>query len=482
MNTLSRPESLALTALAAACAALLARTVRELDHADPLYASLALAGLGFAASYALIRWCGEAFARAGLKGRDLNKARAAELPETMGAVCAGVYVLLIIVFIPFAFYRDIAAATSGGGNKDVSVTLDQIEFGRHLYYFPHSKLATYLSALLSIQAIIILGLGDDLLDIRWRHKVLIPALAAVPMLAVYAVDFGVTAIVVPVPLQRWLGLGPLLDLGWLYYAYMAAVAVFCPNGINMLAGVNGVEVAQALVVAALLLANDALYLPPLTTYAHPATNAHLFSVYLLLPFVGVSLALLMHNWFPARVFVGDTYCYFAGMVFAVVGILGHFSKTLLLLFGPQLANFALSCPQLFGLLPCPRHRLPRLNRHTGKLEPSTFRLDDSDAAPPRWHVDAALQLLHHLRVVRITRGESRDGKHAPIVECTNLTLLNAWLVMFGPAREDALATRITLLQAACGVVALLVRHKMALWVFAEDNRGFGCLKVPGILA
>lgn len=39
--------------------------------------------------------------------------------------------------------------------------------------------------------------------------------------------------------------------------------------------------------------------------------------------------------FPARVFVGDTYCYFAGMTFAVVGIHGHFSKTLILMFLPQ---------------------------------------------------------------------------------------------------------------------------------------------------
>jgi len=41
------------------------------------------------------------------------------------------------------------------------------------------------------------------------------------------------------------------------------------------------------------------------------------------------------NRYPSRVFVGDTFCYFAGMTFAVVGILGHFSKTMLLFFIPQ---------------------------------------------------------------------------------------------------------------------------------------------------
>ena len=63
--------------------------------------------------------------------------------------------------------------------------------------------------------------------------------------------------------------------------------------------------------------------------------------------------------YPARAFIGDTFCYFSGMAFAVVGILGHFSKTLLLFFIPQIINFIFSCPQLFGLVPCPRHRLPR---------------------------------------------------------------------------------------------------------------------------
>ncbi|KZZ90606.1 UDP-N-acetylglucosamine-1-P transferase [Ascosphaera apis ARSEF 7405] len=320
---LSLTESLTLSAVAFGCLAVLGKTVLELDHEDPVYASLALSGIGFVASYALIRWCGNAFMRVGFKGKDMNKAKSIEIPETMGAICAIIYVLLIIVFIPFAFYKDIAAATSGGGNKDVAMTIDQIEFGRHMYYFPHNKLSIYLSALLSIQAIIILGLGDDLLDIRWRHKVCIPAFAAIPMLIVYYVDFGVTGVVVPLQLQPYLG--SFIDLGWMYYLYMAAISIFCPNSINMLAGVNGVEVSQSIVIAILLMINDSLYLPPFTPYRHPATDSHLFSVYLLTPFIGVSLALWWHNWYPAKVFVGDTYCYFAGMVFAVVGILGHFT-------------------------------------------------------------------------------------------------------------------------------------------------------------
>jgi UDP-N-acetylglucosamine--dolichyl-phosphate N-acetylglucosaminephosphotransferase len=62
-----------------------------------------------------------------------------------------------------------------------------------------------------LQTIVLLGIGDDLFDIRWRHKVFIPAVAAIPMLIVYFVDFGVTQMVVPIPLRRYLG--ELFDLG-----------------------------------------------------------------------------------------------------------------------------------------------------------------------------------------------------------------------------------------------------------------------------
>lgn len=293
---------------------------------------------------------------------------------------------------------------------------------------------------------------------------LIPAFSSIPMLIVYFVNFGVTHVMVPTLLQPYLG--SFIDLGWMYYVYMAAVAIFCPNSINMLAGVNGVEVSQSIVIAVLLVLNDALYLAPIAPYPHPATDSHLLSMFLLLPFIGVSLALWWHNWYPSKVFVGDTYCYFAGMVFAVVGILGHFSKTLLLMFIPQIFNFLYSTPQLFRLIPCPRHRLPRFNARTGLLEPSITEWQH----PPRPMIHSALELLRQFRLISIKKNEKGE-----IIESTNLTILNLWLVLFGPTREDRLALNIVVLQIVCGLAGLLVRHKLALLVFREDNRGFGIL-------
>jgi UDP-N-acetylglucosamine--dolichyl-phosphate N-acetylglucosaminephosphotransferase len=238
------------------------------------------------------------------------------------------------------------------------------------------------------------------------------------------------------------------------------MSIFSSNSINILAGINGIEVAQSVVIAVLIVVNDMLYLSPFTPYPHPATDSHLFSLYLLLPFIGVSLALLMHNWYPARVFVGDTYCYFAGMVFAVVAILGHFSKTLMLLLVPQAFNFVYSAPQIFHVIPCPRHRLPRFNARTGLLEPSRVEF----TKPLRKPIAESLKVLHRLRMLDVE--VNAEGQ---VVSSSNLTLINLWLVWFGPMREDRLAMGLLVFQFAIGLLGLFVRHRMALLIFTADN-------------
>jgi hypothetical protein len=71
----------------------------------------------------------------------------------MGAIPAIVYILLIIVFIPFPFYKDIVAATSGGGNRDVVLPEVQAETGRLLHKFPHNKVL--LAALVSAERLVL---------------------------------------------------------------------------------------------------------------------------------------------------------------------------------------------------------------------------------------------------------------------------------------------------------------------------------------
>nr|POE87904.1 udp-n-acetylglucosamine--dolichyl-phosphate n-acetylglucosaminephosphotransferase [Quercus suber] len=428
MPDLSRSENVLLGGLSTVCLAALVNGWTS--NGEPLFASLAISGLAFAFTYALIRWTGEDFIKRGYKGRDLSKKNSQEIP---------------------AFgYGSISSPLPPGKGEccrsgpEFAAVVDR-----------RMQLASYGFAYGTLASIVILGILDDSFDMRWRHKFFIPAFAALPMLGLYLVDFGVTHVVVPVPLRGYVG-GELIDLGVLYYLYMAAIAIFCPNSINILAGVNGIEVGQSLVIAFLIALNDMLYLLPTVHQPHPAAEQHLFSVYLLLPFIGGSLALLKHNWFPAKVFVGDTYCYFAGMVFAVVGILGHFSKTLLLLLIPQIFNFCYSAPQILGVVPCPRHRLPRFNARTGLLEPSvaTFTQDK----PLRPAVGAVLKMLHKLKLMRVVTNE--QGR---VTETSNFTILNLWLVWRGPMKEDRLAMEVLAMQTACGLAGQASLHRQQLY-------------------
>lgn len=381
-----------------------------------------------------------------------------------------------MAFIPFAFYKDIVAATSGGGNRDVVLSITEVETGRFLHRFPHSKLSAYQSALNTLQATTILGMADDILDLRWRHKFFIPAVASLPLLIVYYVDFGVTSVVVPNFLVPYMpNQARLIHLSFFYYLYMSALSIFAPNSINILAGINGIEVGQSIVIAGLLIINSSLYLVPFpgnpvlnngyATNPHPATDSHLLTLYLLLPFLAVSTALYIHNRYPAKVFVGDTYCYVAGMTFAVVAIMAHFSKTLLLLLIPQIINFIYSCPQLFKLVPCPRHRLPKFNARTGLLEPSVtpWTLEK----PPSKALTAVFLGLEKLHLIQVTV----EPKTNRISATSNLTIINLWLVWRGPMREDQLTRELLIMQTVCGLLGLLVRHTMALLIFSVDNRG-----------
>lgn len=420
-----------------------------------LQASLGFAIIGYVASDYIIPRCINLFISKGFTGKDLSKKDRPIIPETIGVIPAVIYLFLMFWFIPFLFYKYLVTGTNGGGNRLNST--EQLDSAVEL--FPHEKLASYLSAFLTLESTILLGIADDLLDIKWRHKFFIPAIAAIPMLIVYYVDFGITHVLIPTKfLQSYFGQS-LIQLGPLYYGYMAAVAIFAPNSINILAGVNGLESAQSVVIGSLLLLNDCIYF---LTAPHnsPAIESHLFSAALLIPYLGVALALTKYNWYPSRVFVGDTFCYFSGMVFAVVGILGHFSKTLLVFLIPQIFNFVYSVPQLAGIVPCPRHRMPRFNENDGLMYPSMASFEEK---PLNSTVSLVLRLLFKLKLVHIVE---KEGK---IVQVNNLTLINLTLVWFGPLREDKLCATIIAMQAFIGLVALSLRHMLAFWLFGYDN-------------
>ena len=116
----------------------------------------------------------------------------------------------------------------------------------------HSKVEVqveYNAALLSICLVVLLGFIDDVIDLRWKHKLIVPTIASVPIVATYK---GLTCVVVPKILRGLIG-SNLVDLDFMYYVYMLLLAIFCTNSINIYAGLNGLEVGQSLIIGCFIL-------------------------------------------------------------------------------------------------------------------------------------------------------------------------------------------------------------------------------------
>lgn len=77
--------------------------------------------------------------------------------------------------------------------------------------FHSLQLVELISALLSICCMILLGFADDVLNLRWRHKLLLPTIASLPLLTVYYVNFNRTTIMMPILFRDIIGSS--IDIG-----------------------------------------------------------------------------------------------------------------------------------------------------------------------------------------------------------------------------------------------------------------------------
>ncbi len=148
--------------------------------------------LAFAATKRLIPVLQRRTLKAGLYGKDINKkgteAGEKPIPESLGLAC-GLVFLVVMVLSQQLHYYDVASLVE------------------HLLHHGHGRmwqpelmsdawLVDYNAALATICFMLFLGFADDVLDIPWRVKLQLPAIAALPLLIAYS---GGTVIKVP----RW---------------------------------------------------------------------------------------------------------------------------------------------------------------------------------------------------------------------------------------------------------------------------------------
>lgn len=172
---------------------------------------------------------------------------------------------------------------------------------------------TLFAALTAILIATIIGLVDDILGwkigLRQKHKIMFTLAIALPIVVINA---GNSIMNLPF-------LGPT-DFGILYPLLIIPIAmVGVSNAFNMIAGYNGLEAGMGVII--------------LSTLSFIAFKTGSYWVAVLgLCMVASLLAFLFYNFFPAKVFPGDTLTYSIGAMIGIMAIMGNIEKFALILF------------------------------------------------------------------------------------------------------------------------------------------------------
>jgi UDP-N-acetylglucosamine--dolichyl-phosphate N-acetylglucosaminephosphotransferase len=250
--------------------------------------------ISFAVTYALIPAWIRAAHRIGLVGKDMNKYSKPEVAEMGGIAVVSGFMAGVLYYIGLSTF----------------------------YFHQDANLIYILAALTTVLIITIIGMLDDILGwkigLKQWQKPLLTLAAALPMMVVSA---GESTMVLPV-------VGSV-DLGILYPLVIIPIGIAgAANGFNMLAGYNGLEAGMGVII--------------LGAMGLVAWQSNLGWVAILAGCMALALlAFLRYNWFPARIFPGDSLTYSVGALIACVAILGNMEKIAIVLFLPYFLDFVL---------------------------------------------------------------------------------------------------------------------------------------------
>lgn len=190
-----------------------------------------------------------------------------------------------------------------------------------VYKWPENLL--YLFATIAAVLIAtIIGFVDDILGwkigLRARYKVALTFFISLPIAVINA---GQSAMNIP-----FIG---FVDFGILYPLLLVPLGIIgAANGFNMIAGYNGLEAGQGIIILTAL---------TIMAYAEGNTYAALIGSCM----VSALLAFYIFNKYPSKIFPGDTLTYPVGAVIAIVAILGDVEKYAIILFIPYFIELVL---------------------------------------------------------------------------------------------------------------------------------------------
>lgn len=257
------------------------------------YSIIAIVLSFFATLYLIPKWIFRA-KKAGLVGKDLHKKPKTMIPEVGGLVVVGGFLLGSLVYIAF-----------------------------RVFIYNDTSLVHILFAVISaILIATVIGLVDDILGwkigLRQYQKAILTVAIAIPIMVINA---GTSSMNFP-----FIG---IVNFGVLYPLLLIPLGVVATsNAFNMLAGYNGLEASMGIIILSTL---------SIISYL----NGAYWVAVLGLCMVAALAAFLLYNWYPAKLFPGDTLTYSVGALIAIMVILANIEKFGITLFGLYIIQFFL---------------------------------------------------------------------------------------------------------------------------------------------
>jgi len=171
------------------------------------------------------------------------------------------------------------------------------------------------ASIICVSLIFVIGIIDDLFQIRWRTKVFLPLVASIPLIAIEA---GHTIMYLP-----FIG---NVDFGLVHLFIFIPIGITgAANAVNMIAGYNGVETGMGAIMCGtlLLIAWD---------------TGQIIPIILLVCMLGALLAFYYFNAYPSKIFMGDSGTFQIGALIATVCIIGNMESYGAIMFSVYFIN------------------------------------------------------------------------------------------------------------------------------------------------
>ncbi len=260
----------------------------------PSILSITTLFISFFITFAIVPFWIRKAHHAKLVGQDLNKVSRPNIPE-LGGIC-----VISGFLISLLFY--------------VATRIFVHNSSQNLIYI--------FAAIISILIATIIGFVDDILGwkigLRARYKIILTFFIALPIMVINA---GHAEMAFPL-------LGHI-NLGIIYPLILIPIAIMgASNGFNMIAGYNGLEAGQGIIIITTL---------SVIIYILGSSYVSLMGAAMVMSLV----AFYIFNKYPAKIFPGDTMTYPVGALIAIMAILGNIEKYALIIFIPYFIELLL---------------------------------------------------------------------------------------------------------------------------------------------